>query len=275
MLEKDQRALEALTKAREDHPDLDELLDLHRDLMSLQLEAKAEIADPVRLLDAETSRQCLKDGVPQMVFDDLAIEPVAFARLAQEMVDALARHRSEWSGLAQQIDAPTATEWRELARDALASGSKPVQGEFSPRDLALLAAELALVPYLESAAEEILPQLELDLWTERICPVCGSPPDFALLKEDTSARRLVCSRCNTEWPYVRLKCPFCRTIDQTKLQYYPSDDGEYRLYVCQDCKRYLKTVDLGRATKRIVPTIERIVTVAMDIAAAEAGYSAG
>ena len=56
------------------------------------------------------------------------------------------------------------------------------------------------------------------------------------------------------------------------MLYYASDDQVYRLYVCQACKRYLKTVDLRRTLRNPNPLVERLVTISMDLAAQEQGY---
>ena len=137
------------------------------------------------------------------------------------------------------------------------------------------AVDLALQPYLEWAAEQVMPHVDQELWKRGYCPACGGAPDFAVLVEETGARYLLCSRCRSQWLYKRLRCPFCDNTDHTKLLYYPSEDEVYRLYVCQVCKRYLKAIDLRQATHRVVLAVEPLLTVAMDLAAREQGYKAG
>jgi FdhE protein len=91
-----------------------------------------------------------------------------------------------------------------------------------------------------------------------------------LLEKESGARKLVCSRCASLWPYRRLGCPFCES--QAKQTYYPSKDGVYRLYVCPDCNRYLKTIDLREVYRKVYPMVERLLTVGMDLAAQQEGY---
>ena len=65
-------------------------------------------------------------------------------------------------------------------------------------------------------------------------------------------------------------CPFC---EETALQtYYPSDDRIYRLYVCDSCRCYLKTIDLREIDRDVCLPVENIVTVSLDSAAREKGY---
>ena len=93
---------------------------------------------------------------------------------------------------------------------------------------------------------------------------------MALLDAESGARYLLCSRCNFEWGYSRLGCPLCGTSE--KQTYYPSEDGFYRLYVCPKCGRYLKTVDQRKARREVIPIVERLLTVGMDLAAREEGF---
>ena len=58
------------------------------------------------------------------------------------------------------------------------------------------------------------------------------------------------------------------------MPYYPSEDGLYRLYVCEACQHYLKTVDLRQARRAILPEVERILTAPLDVAAQQRGYVA-
>ncbi|MFC1892816.1 hypothetical protein ACFLYR_02095 [Chloroflexota bacterium] len=46
----------------------------------------------------------------------------------------------------------------------------------------------------------------------------------------------------------------------------------YRLYVCEQCKQYLKATDLRRATGEIIIPLERLFTLGIDAQAREYGY---
>jgi FdhE protein len=72
--------------------------------------------------------------------------------------------------------------------------------------------------------------------------------------------------------YRRGECTFCGNSEKDTFAYYLGDDEVYRLYVCDECKRYLKVLD-GRETsgKPVLP-VQRIITIGMDISARQAGY---
>ena len=272
MREKDQQVLDALVRAREEHKELAGLLDFYRDMAVVQFEAKAQIPPYADTFDEATMRQCMADGLPQLTFDQLTIEPERFAHTVKDIVGVLAQHSSDWAVIAEAMEEPRAEELMKVAKEAFERKSPLAQEELSASGLTVFAVESALVPYLERAAEALMPRLDQSLWLRGYCPLCGAAPDFAFLDEESGARHLVCSRCNSQWRYVRLRCPFCGTTDQAKLQYYPSDDKVYRLYVCELCKHYLKAIDLREARKETFPAVERVATAAMDVAAQEKGY---
>ena len=272
MQDKDQQVLAALARARDEHEELAGLLDFYRALAVIQFEAKAQISTDVEVHDEIAMRQRLEGGVPQLAFDQLTIEPATFAHLVKDIMGVLVHHNPDWAEMAEAKEEPAAEELMKLAKEAFERKTQLVQAELPASGLMTLAVEFALVPYLERAAEALMPCLDQSLWQRGYCPLCGAPPDFALLDEESGARHLICSRCNSQWRYVRLKCPFCGTTDYTKLQYYLSDDEVYRLYMCELCKHYLKAIDLRKAQGKVLLPVERIVTVAMDVAAQEKGY---
>lgn len=273
--EQDLRVLRALTAAREKHEELVDLLDFYHDLYEIQFEAKAALPKP-NVRDEMAARWRLEGGIPQLTFDQLGLAPESFAQLAVKISQVLVRHNPGWQSL-QGVMSPD--ELIALAREVFETwdtltAPKPEAREFgegpqSERPAAL-AVGFALAPYLQRASEVIAPQLDLGLWTQGYCPICGGRANFALLEDERGARRLMCSRCNCVWPYARVGCPFCESRE--KQAYYPSKDGVYRLYVCPACNRYLKTMDLRELFREVHPEVERLLTVGMDLAAHQEGY---
>jgi FdhE protein len=161
--------------------------------------------------------------------------------------------------------------WHTLtppAPDAVRAQEEP--GVPGAGSLTAQAVAFALAASLRRAAEVILPQLDLSTWHKGYCPICGGSPNLALLDAKSGARQLVCSRCDAMWSHARIGCPFCRSKE--KQSYYISEDSLYRLYVCPDCTRYLKTVDLREVYREVNPLVERLLTVGMDLAAGKQGF---
>lgn len=260
-----------LAEAAQREPDMANYYDLHRALLELQDEARREIAATLELADKDALRAQLAQKLPLISFAQLPIEAERFARLAMEITQTLAEYEVEL-GEQPLPDDPVAL--MSLAQQRFAQGQVGEGQSEEPEvtTLAQAATDLALQPYLAWAAEQALPYVDQEHWKQGYCPVCGGAPDFATLDEEVGARHLLCSRCNSQWVHRRVGCPFCGTIDHTKLAYYPSDDQVYRLYVCQECRRYLKTIDLRKAKEEILLPAERVTTIAMDAAARQEGY---
>jgi FdhE protein len=274
--ERDLEVLEALTAARRDHPELADFLDFYHEIYKVQFNAKPDLPQ-VEVRDDLAMCWRLEGGIPQLTFDQLGLERDAFASLVHKLADVLLRHNPTWT-----------IDWDEWTPDKLVGQAQEIfeawdtltapngeseeegKGESVQAHPATLAAGFALAPYLQRAAETILPNLDLSSWSKGYCPVCGGRPNLALLEEKRGARLLMCSRCASQWPYSRVGCPFCHST--AKQKYYRSDDGLYRLYVCSNCQHYLKTVDLREVQRRVYPMIERLLTVGMDLAAQQEGF---
>ena len=73
-----------------------------------------------------------------------------------------------------------------------------------------------------------------------------------------------------EWPFYRTACPFC--AEDERIFYY-ARQAPYRVYVCEACRRYLKTVDLREVEGQRVLPVERILTIEADVEARAAGWA--
>lgn len=130
----------------------------------------------------------------------------------------------------------------------------------------------AVRPFLVNYSRALISLVDQATWRRSYCPICGGSPDFAYLEAERGARWLICSRCDAEWLFQRLQCPYCQTVDQKDLSYYSNDDEIYRLYVCDKCKHYLKTIDLRKAGSGTEVSVERLLTYELDVQASEYGY---
>src|SRR5690242_11669343 len=108
-----------------------------------------------------------------------------------------------------------------------------------------------------------------------VCPFCGEKPVAAVLRPegDGGKRFLLCSLCFTEWEFRRLLCPNCGEEDKDKLPVYTADEFPHiRVEACDTCRVYLKAVDLTK-NGLAVPEVDELASVALDLWAAEHGYS--
>jgi formate dehydrogenase maturation protein FdhE len=268
-VERVQEIQDALTDAVRREPELASYYELHRRLLELQEQAREEITATLEMADKNALHARTLQGLPLLSFAQLPLDPTRLARLVEEIAQVLADHDVDVGS--RELPA---VEWIYLAQQRFEVGQMLEGEKEGPEEITLarMAVDLALKPYLSWAAEQVMPYVDQGRWKRAYCPVCGGAPDLATLDEEAGARHLVCSRCDGQWSYRRVGCPFCGTTDHTKLSYYLSEDGVYRLYVCRACQRYLKTVDLRQAGRAILLPVERITTVAMDAAAQQEGY---
>lgn len=265
--ENDQLALDALEKARAHQEDMVAYLDFYAALLREQFEFKATLAVEPGVHDETIREQRLTDGVAQLTFDQLGVEAGPFASLAVRLWDIMVSHNPEWAGQREALDADELLVLARQEFETQAPFKAPPAKDPTP---AKVLIRLGLSPYLQRAAEIILPLLGLSHWRRGYCPVCGGQPHFSALRRE-GERSLLCSRCSAEWPFARMQCPFCGNADHNQLAYYPSEDGVYRLYVCRACHRYLKTIDLRQAEGHVL-AVEPILTVGMDLSARKEGY---
>jgi formate dehydrogenase maturation protein FdhE len=244
----------ALEQARAAHPELVALLDEYGEILIAQRAAQEVL--PAHTSMGDLNR--LAEGNPALTSDELAVDWEIFARLWRQCDEIARRYHDDWPSEATPVASrERIREWFHNAR-------------LADEHLEFLITA-ALYPFLARAAESIAPHIRQDEWMRGVCPVCGGEPDFAYLDGD-GARHLLCQRCDADWLYHRVGCPFCGTVEPAQLAYYPSDDDVYRLYVCDACRRFLKAIDLRRARHRVVWGVERIATAGMDVAAMQQGY---
>ena len=250
-------------------PELAGIVDLYCALLEAQAQAQVEPGTP---LDATEGADRLRHGLPLLSPEALAADGPALAELCDRIASIVAEHRPE---LADAVGAVRAWLNRErehlgaLAVEYLREGHID-EGE----DAGVLAFvfDSALHPFLRARALALEPLVEDGAWYRGFCPVCGGEPDFAALDRQGGRRRLLCSHCDSEWTFQRVSCPFCGNNDPRRLAYYPSDDGVYRLNVCEACRRYIKTIDLREVAGERLLAVERVLTAGMDLAAQKAEY---
>jgi FdhE protein len=127
-------------------------------------------------------------------------------------------------------------------------------------------------PFLAAHAQKLINSVKHEHWSRGYCPICGGAPDMAYLEKEVGARWLLCTRCDSEWLFHRVECPYCNTQDRTMLSFLSDEKGLYRLYLCEQCKCYLKEIDLRKTDAKVLMPLERINTLDLDTQAGERGY---
>ena len=135
-------------------------------------------------------------------------------------------------------------------------------------DMAMLFGYNSIRPSLRLCSEHLSASLNAEEpWRTGYCPICGSSPGLSMLKGE-GERSYLCSFCWHEWLTPRIYCPFCDNTDSSQLHYFFSDEEpEYRVDGCDRCSRYIKTIDLRKTSRTIVPVVEAIATLHLDLKA--------
>ena len=86
-------------------------------------------------------------------------------------------------------------------------------------------------------------ELASQSWKKGYCPVCGSLPLLAVLR-DKGQRWLQCPDCSFEWQFPRLVCPACDCENPENTEYmFVEGKKDDTAFICNNCKRYLLTVN--------------------------------
>ncbi len=134
----------------------------------------------------------------------------------------------------------------------------------------------SLKPSLSLFSEKISVQLDKEKeWSKGYCPVCGSMPGLSTFEEN-GKRYLVCGFCTHKWESKRIYCPFCENTDHETLQYFDIEgEEEYRVDVCDKCKKYIKTIDVKKTTRVVYLPLETQSTPYIDLKFSGMGYKPG
>ena len=273
------KMLRKLDELEQRDGELPSFVQLYRQLLRLQSEARSQLTTPEPNLGQDVVSDRLTQGIPLLSFDDLTLDWAQVKGLFRKIIRSVAKGSpdvsTEVKTLGNILSKKVALE--EVVK-AWYKGSSlvPIATRHSIDSELLGLVVAALVnPFLSAHSEVLLPKVDQESWRRRYCPICGGRPDFAYLDEERGSRWLLCSRCDAEWLFQRLECPYCGCQDQNALEYFTDDAGLYRLYVCEQCKRYLKAIDLRQAKSEVLLPLERLLTFEFDIQAREDGYRSG
>lgn len=280
----DSREAVELRAIKAKHPELSEAVDLHLELIELHRRIQGRVPLPWLELSADILTRHNAEGRPLLRFEDIPLDLTDLRLLVRQTADVLRRHGA--------LDDPDYQRVQTLGRDmkllavagqwyhsdsehpAVAAVGVGRATHEPSADAATTAQVLALAmrPFLCRCAEVLQQRAELAIWTHSHCALCGGEPDFAVITP-AAERHLICSRCSLRWKYEPLTCPFCHNADRRRITSFATPDGQYRVYACDACHRYLKAYDGRRSTRPVMPMVDGVATLPLDAAAMQRGYS--
>lgn len=172
------------------------------------------------------------------------------------------------------VDAPTLLS-KTLSEDDIYFDETAKSLEID-KEVLLFMAHGSIRPSLSLCAGQLATYIDKNtLWEKGYCPVCGSPPAISILRGE-GERFLFCSFCDHEWHSQRIYCPFCENKDQKTLHYFFSEEEEeYRVDVCDQCRKYIKTIDTRKIKRPVYPFVEQVTTLHLDMLAQNQGFQSG
>jgi FdhE protein len=270
------KILNKLKEQEKEEGNLPLLLQFYRKLLQAQSKVAKRISAPKRGLSQEALLNRLQKGTALLNFNDLELDWELLRDMFTRVTGVFTGYPELFGEMPEKLKGSGAG--RRLTKQAVKSwfiGKElpPTLLEGVSNNLMQSIMQATLQPFIASHTRPILSFLKTEQWRRSYCPVCGGSPDLAFLEKEQGARWLHCSRCDSEWLYQRLRCPFCNNQDQETLGFFTDDSEQYRVYVCEQCKHYLKAVDLRKTESEVLMPLERFYTIDLDMQAKEHGYS--
>jgi hypothetical protein len=264
-------------------PQLADAIDMHIDLLAVQRRVQVRIPLPSFDLDAAIMGHCQEKARPLFRFEQIPLDPTDLRLVLRQTAEILRRFKVLDEADYQSVQAldrdaglvAVVGEWYRETADQYTgashrSGGPPGQPsiESGAREQVLT---LALRPFLSRCAEVLQPRTELAIWSHSHCPLCGGEPELAVITR-AAERHLLCGRCTLHWNCDPLTCPYCHNGDRSKISSFATSGGQYRVYACELCKRYLKAYDARRSTRPVMLMVDSVATLPLDAAAMQRGY---
>ena len=266
--------LEAL-KAR--RPELAPAADMHLELLELERRVLARVAQPWIELTADLVARHDAEGRALVRFEDVPLEPTGLRLLVRRTIDVLRRYEALDEAAGARLDRlgrdamllAAVERWYRAAAEPASSAPSGAPDTDEALDQVLA---LAMRPYLSRCASAVQASPHLVLWSHPRCPACGGEPELAVITP-AAERHLVCGRCQLQWRFDALTCPFCGNRDRSKITSFATPDGRYRVAACEQCRRYLKAYDGRRAPRGLMPIADAVAMLPLDAAALQKGYT--
>jgi formate dehydrogenase maturation protein FdhE len=266
------REIAELRRLKQDQPDLASAAELQIELLQLQRRVQSRVSLPAIRLETDYLNAQLASP-PVLHFPHLPIEWGDLRFLLRATASAMRSHDALDDADFRRVE----TLCRDAERlplalrswyDSAKTSDAPIHPDAAGLEPVLLQA---MRPFLTRSADAIMAKTDLGGWTYGTCPLCAGEPDFAVITP-AADRILICGRCSARWHFHQLTCPFCSNADRRRITSFASRDGQYRLYACDQCHRYLKAYDARRASRPVMPIVDGVATLPLDAAAMQRGY---
>lgn len=278
--DKESGSHQALFSGTMDIKEMDELLNLYRELYPLS-STELEPVGEYRLPGIDEAGMRLEEGFTLLQPKDLMPSADDLNRRGSAVLEILSRHsdKEEAIGrLAAGLKDPELLP--SLVALYLEEGEEKLREEMvSNRDMDEELGLFLVFNTMKGSFRRVgksTRKASFESWEKGMCPVCGGLPAVACLRGEEGQRHLICHRCEAIWRFARLQCPFCGNTDHQSLGYFTLEDGNpiVRVDFCGECSSYVKSWDI-REMEEVLPEYEDLKTIGYDLAAEGEGYRRG
>ena len=267
-----------IARFQREKPHYREILDLYALILEEQAKARPQLKIIVPEVNKKLARSRLDKGLPLLDKEGFAIDLEVAQRLFYTL-SAICQGTTPKMGAEIPRIIEAAEQGALVLRDLLSRhydrGYLKEVAEHGNVDEGILSflVRTSVRPCLEFQMEQLRSLVDRETWQRGECPLCGSLPQMAQLRDEEGKRYLQCSLCGCQWRWERIACPYCSNKAFDSLHYLCSDDEEaYRVDLCDQCKGYIKTIDSRKLDYEPFLDLEDIVTIHLDILALEKGF---
>jgi FdhE protein len=273
------RIEDALGPYIEQHPKSRDILELFGGLIALERESMGDL--DVALPKDIDVEGLLEKGFPVLGRSGLPVDMGSAKKLFATIVEKMASANVVLEGACRKVAKGVEDgflDFEGLAGEFLREDFDAIKEAAAEADadpwVLMVFIRAALGPSIAAASEIAARLLPDEGWHELFCPVCGSRPAVAVHSKEGEGRRdALCSLCAHAWRIDRISCAFCNTKEQKNIRYFHvEDDAARRVYLCDECKSYLKVFEERDLPEWLEPILEDLVTPHLDEAAEGEGY---
>jgi formate dehydrogenase maturation protein FdhE len=251
-------------------------LDFYISLLTLQADVEESLVIAEPGISQKTVYRRLANGRSLLRFSHIASSLPKIQAAFEKAVKTFSEYADLFGDIPPSLLAKPKLE-RQTAKAWFNGKNLPATMSDQAIDTTLLDTliQQTLRPFLIRYSQLLMKRVNQKIWRRGYCPICSGRPDIAYLEKDVGERWLMCSRCDAQWRFQRLECPFCGNQDSKLTPHFSDEREAYRLYVCDNCQTYIKAVDFRNAADDIYLPLERLLTLDMDQQGQERGYRPG
>jgi FdhE protein len=267
-----------IARFKKEKPLYRDILDLYALILEGQAQIRPRLKIAVPQVDNRSVTSRLDKGLPLLGKEGFAVDLEAaqtlFYALSTICQGATPKMGAEIPRMREAAETG-ALALRDLLSRHYDMGYLKEAAEHSGVDQGILSFLVltSVRPCLEIQMEQLRGLVDLEAWLQGACPLCGSSPQMAQLRDEEGKRYLQCSFCGCQWRWERIACPYCSNKAFDSLHYFISDEEEaYRVDLCDQCKGYIKTIDSRKLDYEPFLDLEDILTIHLDIIALKKGF---